>query len=43
MMIKNILILTEESADFPVISVVTIAAFETMVISNHTEHSSLMH
>ena len=37
MTIQNILIRDEETADISVISEVTIAAFETMEISNHTE------
>ncbi len=36
-MIQNVLIRDEKSTDFEVISEVTIAAFETMEISNHTE------
>jgi putative acetyltransferase len=36
-MIQNVLIRYENSADFEVITEVTIAAFETMKISNHTE------
>ena len=36
-MIQNVLIRDEKSTDFAVISEVTIAAFETMEISNHTE------
>jgi putative acetyltransferase len=36
-MIQNVLIRNENSADVAVISEVTIAAFETMEISNHTE------
>ncbi len=36
-MIQNVLIRDEISTDFDVISEVTIAAFETMEISNHTE------
>ena len=36
-MIQNILIRDEKSTDFEAISEVTIAAFETMEISNHTE------
>ena len=36
-MIQNVLIRDEKSTDFDVISEVTIAAFETMEISNHTE------
>jgi putative acetyltransferase len=37
MTIQNILIRDEQPDDIPVISEVTIAAFETMEISNHTE------
>ena len=37
MMIQNILIRDEQPADIPVISEVTLAAFESMEISNHTE------
>jgi len=37
MAIQNVLIRDEEAADIPVISEVTIAAFETLEISNHTE------
>ena len=36
-MIQNVLIRDEKSTDYEVISEVTIAAFETMEISNHTE------
>lgn len=36
-MTENVLIRDEKSTDFSVISEVTIAAFETMEISNHTE------
>ena len=36
-MIQNVLIRDEKSTDFEVISEVTITAFETMEISNHTE------
>ncbi|MEX2444571.1 MAG: N-acetyltransferase [Alkalispirochaeta sp.] len=36
-MVQNVLIRDETSTDFDVISEVTIAAFETMKISNHTE------
>lgn len=36
-MIQDVLIRDEKSTDFEVISDVTIAAFETMEISNHTE------
>ena len=36
-MIQNVLIRDEKRTDFAVISEVTIAAFETMEISNHTE------
>ncbi len=36
-MVQNVLIRDETSTDFDVISKVTIAAFETMEISNHTE------
>jgi putative acetyltransferase len=36
-MVKNVLIRDETSTDFDVISEVTIAAFETMEISHHTE------
>jgi len=36
-MIQNVLIRYENSADFEVITELTIAAFETMKISNHTE------
>ena len=37
MTIQSVLIRDEEAADIPVISELTIAAFETMEISNHTE------
>ncbi len=37
MAIKNIVIRNEEKDDYAIISEVTIAAFETMEISNHTE------
>ena len=37
MTIQNVLIRDEQPADIPVISEVTLAAFETMEISNHTE------
>jgi len=37
MAIKNIVIRNEEKDDYTIISEVTIAAFETMEISNHTE------
>ena len=37
MMIQNLLIRDEKSSDFQAISDVTIAAFEKMEISNHTE------
>ena len=37
MAIKNIVIRNEEKDDYAIISEVTIAAFETMDISNHTE------
>jgi putative acetyltransferase len=37
MTIQNILIRAEKTTDFTVISEVTIAAFETIEISNHTE------
>ena len=37
MTIQNVLIRGEKTTDFAVISGVTIAAFETMEISNHTE------
>ena len=38
MMIQNLLIRDEQSTDFQEISEVTIAAFENLEISNHTEH-----
>lgn len=37
MMIQNLLIRDEKISDFQAISEVTIAAFEKMEISNHTE------
>ena len=37
MKIKNIVIRNEEKDDYAIISEVTIAAFETMEISNHAE------
>ena len=37
MMIQNLLIRDEKNSDFQAISDVTIAAFEKMEISNHTE------
>jgi len=37
MVIQNVLIRDEKATDFAAISAVTIAAFETMEISNHTE------
>ncbi len=37
MVIQTVLIRDEKATDFAVISAVTIAAFETMEVSNHTE------
>ena len=43
MTLKNLLIRDEKSTDYRAISEVTIAAFEKMEISNHTEQFIIRH